>query len=261
MKRLIDRITLASGYLNPIVLASDRRFDVRCIRRVAPSVLVCHEYEFVYCRVPKSANTTMLNLLYESIEGKGIKAWDRNNLTRRYFSSLGGRTLLKANVPLNNYFFFTVVRNPYDRILSAYLDKFSMPEYRGRYPSVYHPKYKVNPAENYNSFLKHLVSSRQFMFSDHHWVPQYLFLLPSLDRIDYVGKVESLTFDYSDIAKRLKLPFLKKIDSSFRGQGVSTTSSTEKRDVFYSEDIFGRENKKIVSELYERDFIDFGYEF
>lgn len=99
------------------------------------------------------------------------------------------------------------------------------------------------------------------MFSDHHWVPQYLFLLPSLDRIDYVGKVESLTFDYSDIAKRLKLPFLKKIDSSFRGQGVSTTSSTEKRDVFYSEDIFGRENKKIVSELYERDFIDFGYEF
>lgn len=99
------------------------------------------EYKFIYCPIPKVANTSFRQLIFklDGIENKFYQKenwiYAQNNLSLFSFNYLDAIKILNVK----NYFKFAFVRNPWSRLVSAYLDKFvktSDPSLKSYYNSV-----------------------------------------------------------------------------------------------------------------------------
>ena len=93
-------------------------------------VLISHKYKYIFIHIPKTCGQTVKASipydLKESCEWFGLK-----NLDTRCFKNYKFRNLyhlsyneikdVYPNINTNDYFIFTFVRNPYDRLYSTYL--------------------------------------------------------------------------------------------------------------------------------------------
>ncbi|MBA2880000.1 hypothetical protein HNR65_000307 [Desulfosalsimonas propionicica] len=251
-------LVAASSILNPVVLGSPRILTIYKTWRTLSSICVSNQHRFVFIRIPKAANTALLFNLYLSTGGKEIDFWDRRKITYEHFSHLGGKTLMKGILPLKYYTFFTVCRNPYTRILSAYLQKFAMSAFIKRFQSV-KPSF-LPSIDGFLSFLTFLENGG--LYSDHHWIPQVDFLWPEKSRIDYLLRSESLDSDMHRLFKTLNLDTPNKyhedIGKKIIKSGSAPTGADKKISSFYVGQS-GRAAAKIVYRLYRKDFEVFGY--
>ncbi|WP_353497684.1 sulfotransferase family 2 domain-containing protein [Vibrio sp. CB1-14] len=146
------------------------------------------------------------------------------------------------------YFKFTVVRNPWDRLYSAYnyLTKFTPYKSDQEFSEKYLSEYKSFEDFILNGLKKKEISSWV------HFRPQSDFLLDSKGNfdIDYVARFENIEDGFLDIAKRLDVdvPKLQKVNSSNRD------SKSYKKH--YSQDTI-----RIVAKHYENDIKLLNYEF
>ena len=88
---------------------------------------------------------------------------------------------------LHRYSFFTVVRNPWTRTLSAFLDKIA----NGppcKYGTV--PGFGINSREGFEAFVSFL--SKGGLHSNHHWKPQEDALLLPPSRFQSICRLENL---------------------------------------------------------------------
>ncbi len=141
---------------------------------------------------------------------------------------------------------FTVVRNPYVRILSAYLDKVGRPD---RDTAVFHPfarRFALQGDEevSFSRFLE-LVSSEDPSFLDDHFAPQYVTTMSEFVPLDFVGRIEEV---------HLAWAFLE-------GYGVTRSEhrphATNARALVSQ--YYGDREVDMVSTFYRRDFELFGY--
>lgn len=208
---------------------------------------VSHKWQYAYIRIPKAANTTMVYALQEHFPdilrtgGKGREIKDQY----RNFSDL---SLLQSLRLSREYFVFTVVRNPYHRALSGYLNKIKLA------PSI-RPKYR-NKIEHYDNgrtsfrgFCRYLAEGGEGQNA--HWIRQTRFLGLS-DKLDYIGHIESLQDDLSEIIRRIggtgkEIPPLSR-------KGPAATGATDKAHSYYDE-----ETRQIVEHVYAEDFRYLGY--
>ena len=155
---------------------------------------VCHRSGFLYNRLPKTANSTVTHLLAQ--QSFGTRAGRAKHRFRRC-SRLSTRELRAV---VQDYLKFVVVRDPYSRTLSAFLDKVQRRRPQARDPMRWFARAGVaQPA--FEDFCRYLDDGG--LLADNHWAPQTEGLVLPLDRFDVVARFETLERDLGAIHARL----------------------------------------------------------
>jgi len=213
-----------------------RRYPFRSdasIRSADDRGMVDMELGFFCNRVPKAANSTVVTNLARLKFGRDIDSPD----AKRMFTTPA--RLSKADVErFPSLFKFTVVRNPYTRTLSAYLDKIERRALR------------AGKESSFRDFLLQAKSQRRFLFSNAHWAPQSSLMLIPVEQFDFIGKVESLSDDLAEITRRIR-PELEQTLSSFK---KNATGAGDKLRQYYDDELIA-----LVQDLYRDDFTTFNY--
>ena len=193
------------------------------------------KHECIFVHVPKCAGVSVSRSLFGSLVGTHV--------------ALKTFQLIYSKDEFARYFKFAFVRNPWDRLVSAYrfLKRGGMTNEDRAWA-----KQHIAPYENFDTFVKAWVTPRN-VNSWQHFKPQHRFLLDPTGRchLDYLGRFENLEDDFEQIAQQLG------IDARIAHLN-RTKSAARKRDYrsYYSE-----ETSQIVATVYRKDIEVFGYEF
>ena len=215
-----------------------------------------------YCPVPKASCSTWKTLLRQSLqlpEAQGQLAlhnrWT-NGLT--YAWSIERFEMMEMLFGTKPYYRFTVCRNPYTRLVSAYRDKIvpsdtPIGEAVRRLKGVYCRAYDVLPSSaepfTFEMFVRALGhDDPQYM--DRHWQPQVLVTRLDLIRYDTIARLEDRATAFPEICRRLGLdPALLGHHNQSHGGGGRDLRS-----------LFTPEMVEIVRRVYAEDFRTFGYD-
>ncbi len=206
--------------------------------------------KFLYNRIPKSANTTLMAALSEGNKDK--ENISELQISKRYKKSHRCPSELKRGEfkEMGNIFKFLFVRNPYRRTLSAYLEKIRIdPEKRKKYlkkaPGLL-KKYGTSPS--FYDFCRYLDEGG--LYRDRHWAPQTSLLVIPPKEFDFTGRVENIEEDFNTVASRVEALKGRKITARL---GVPTGAS-DKLLKYYTHNA-----SDIIYRLYREDFETFGY--
>jgi len=145
----------------------------------------------------------------------------------------------------NRYFKFTFVRNPWDRLYSAYsfLRNGGWDEQDHRWAEQNLPD-----SDDFNDFVLNWMTPEKLYSHIHFW-PQSRFVLDRNGKllVDYIGYFETIHEDFAEIAKRLDT------DAS-----LSHTNASPRMDY---RSVYSSAAVQKVQELYREDIELFGYEF
>lgn len=183
-------------------------------------------------RIPKAANSTIVENLARLSFGEDVPS----KIAKKRFPVPS--ELSRSQVDqIEEMFRFAVVRNPFTRTLSAYLDKV---ERRAR---------TAQRESSFCEFLQGLGNGK--LYSNAHWAPQHSLLLLPFDDFDFFGKVEALEEDLSHIRARILGKQVVEPIKSFR---ANSTGAGKKLKEYYDEDTV-----RMVQELFCKDFELFEY--
>jgi hypothetical protein len=205
------------------------------------------ERKYCYVRIPRAANTAVTATLFyhhhghlpgERFEGK--RAFTRPSAMATFVPS-----------SLEGFFCFTFVRNPYARVLSAYLSK--MVAAAGRSP------YRELGARVRGRHGEGILSFRAFCeylgdagpYGNPHWYPQVDFVdAVGMERLDFIGRVENMARDLAHVIHAI---FGQAAEAPYREE--LPTGAGDRLDEHYDE-----ASRALVREIYREDFERFGYE-
>lgn len=167
------------------------------LRAIDPRSFVSHRWSYVFLRVPKAANSTVLRTLIDRFPEPDLPAGDLEEAKIRatHFRDLGFGDLARVR----RYFAFTVVRNPYTRALSAFLDKF-------REGDKHRAKFGDRVAGydagrlSFRGFCRYLADGGEA--ENGHWMRQTR-LVSIVERLDFVGRIETLETDMARIVEHI----------------------------------------------------------
>jgi hypothetical protein len=139
------------------------------------------------------------------------------------------------------YFTFTIVRNPYDKMVSQY--KYFTESQNAK------PTKKVKEyfkGYTFKKFLKKFYTKPYVGDSTHRII--YMDMLHPVDQIDFIGRFENLQEDFDIICEKIGIP----------QQQLPHNNKTEHKH--YTE-YYDDETREIVAEKYAKDIEYFGYKF
>ncbi len=184
-------------------------------------------------RIPKAANSTIVENLAILSFGHDVPSKEAKKRFRT------PSQLSKQEVKqLDGVFRFAVVRNPYTRTLSAYLDKI---ERRAK---------RKNQESSFKEFLHDL--AEKSLYGNAHWAPQSSLLLLPADHFDFFGKVENLERDLAFIKDRVS--GINANTAPTKHFKANATGAGKKLVQYYDD-----ECKEIVRSLFRKDFELFNY--
>ena len=236
------------------------KYRATCKDRITSSrFLVSNDrHRELYCPMFKVGSTTFTSLMY-----------DEPNTTRVRYLYHNRNTLSKEEVEyrLKNYFKFMVVRHPFDRLLSAYSEKFNTSEVdlANKYANVLHKHFvselKIDSngtaQPSFAQFL-YLVLTEPVTFRDSHWLNYNEYCHPCLIPYDHVVYMETFQDDIDIIldhfvdsnGSRPELPVNFHLRRAHKDRLQDTSAYFKKID------------QKIIDKLlsvYHQDFEVFGY--
>ena len=190
------------------------------------------EYKTIFVHIPKAAGISFNMSLFDNLGGGHIPL-------RNY-------QLVFSKKDFESFYKFTIVRNPWDRLFSAYnfLKKGGLTGNDQEFA-----KKNINPYKDFNAFVIKWVNKKNIN-KGIHFKPQYKFLCDIHDNVltDYIGYFENIENEFQSICEKLNIEKeLIKINSNKR---------TENYKDYYNEN-----TKKIVKEVYKKDIELFGYKF
>ena len=181
--------------------------------------------------IPKTAGTSVTKSIYGTDVDYCHYDWKELKI------------IMKQN--FYKYFSFSIVRNPWDRCLSAY----EFLKLGGDHPKdrIFFKKY-ISCYYNFEDFVKNGIS-KQKIFNGTHFIPHSNFIFSKHDKcmVDYILRFESIESDYKFIKNKLGGSNLLK---------YKINRSTHNYHKFYD-----TEMENIVSNLYERDIRLLKYSF
>lgn len=143
---------------------------------------------------------------------------------------------------------FTFTRNPYSRVLSAYLDKI-VSNKTGRREKM---QVGADKVPTFGEFLRWLDEGG--LHQDMHWAPQTSILLLPLSRFDFIGKLETLDEDFRTVLETIA-PSHSTCSAKVRTRAPHATAAKDRMASYYSKELRG-----IVTRLYSNDFQCLGYD-
>lgn len=249
-------------------------------------LIVNHQYKIIYCAIPKNASSSLM---------KSMISLDATKKTEKIINS--SRDTIRKYVELNyalstysyfeaqkiinsDYFKFTVVRNPWTRLVSTYVNLFVRLHEHGnindlvksavKYIHGEEPKDKQSININFKDFVEYLVAEENRNL-DQHCIPQYLFLGDL--KYNFIARMENLSEDLAYLQGKLgisldlpKLNVTKYSSSPTAEQNnVSEFLPSELRkhvdkspnyQAFYTPELID-----LVRQRYEKDISLFNYSF
>lgn len=201
-------------------------------RRPSPWKPLNHRYRAIFVHVPKNAGQSVEKALFDAkVSHAPLYAYH-----------------FYDRVAFRNYFKFAVVRNPLDRMVSAY--QFLQGGGRNEVDAAWAAQW-LRQHTSFESFC-YALSDKAYqrrVLSWQHFRPQWTFLVDIWGRIrlDFIGRFEQLPDHFRHVADRLgvdaTLPHVNRSErtSDWRAYYTSTTA-------------------KIVKNIYSKDIVLFGYE-
>lgn len=187
----------------------------------------------IFVHIPKCAGVAVCKSLFGNLGG--------GHKTLRYYQ------ILFSPAEFNSYFKFTFVRNPWDRLVSAFffLKKGGMNENNRRWAEANLARY-----QDFDSFVRHGLK-RSEILSFLHFRPQHLFVCLKRNQpgLNFVGRFENLESDFAFICRRLNL------ESKLVEANRNASRERDYRE-YYTE-----ETRQLVGEIYAEDVRTFGYSF
>jgi hypothetical protein len=222
-----------------------------------------HPSRSVYAPVPK-AGCSSIKAYLRRIEGYA-KDLDVERLHNKrlnglsYASSLSRGQMVNALFARNGYFKFTVVRNPFARLVSAYVDLLSDRDGQGPRHVAAHQELlaevrsrrDARPSEltsiTFEDFI-HSLENRRPVDLDRHWQPQSHLTMSALLSYDMVIRLEELDERAPELADRLGTDLVL-------SERLNATRARQVDLVAW----FPTELEQIVLSVYAADFRRFGY--
>ncbi|WP_371038718.1 sulfotransferase family protein [Rhodosalinus sp. FB01] len=205
-------------------------------------VAVCPQTGFLYNRLPKNANSTVTSLLANRIFGPDDTVSPKHRFVRP--SRLSAAQVRAVET---EYFKFVILRDPYTRTLSAFLDKVMKPRTQRRGPWRWFARHGIE-TPSFEDFCKYLDDGG--LHADNHWAPQVDGLVLPLDRFDMVARLEALQADLDTIHRRLFGAPLGELQR----KGPKSSGAEGEIARHYTPHA-----AEIVSRLFARDFSELGY--
>ncbi|WP_047549142.1 sulfotransferase [Methylotenera sp. G11] len=207
--------------------------------------------KYCYFRIPKCANSTISKTLAHY--DPSIVYDDNNDIdgkvAKSKFANIGATHVLSKTSLRKKYSLFTFVRNPYTRVLSAYLDKID-----GFKKAFFETRSSVRQFSEsgnvtFEAFVTYLENGG--LFHDPHWAPQTYLLPLAPSEIPFIGKVENIDKDLSALVNHL---FGEGAYKDPKNREDSRKKSSEIASDYYTDDLKNR-----VYKLYKVDFDAFSY--
>lgn len=229
-------------------------------------ILVDHNHKLLYCYVPKVACTNWKRVLMVLTGDSDTKHPVQISASVAHMDNstlkLSQLTQAEADSCLRDYTLFLVVRHPFERLLSAYRNKFldSTPTnkyFKYRYGKYIIQKYRKNPAPEdlesganvtFREFIRYLI--KEGVLSNEHWAPVYELCLPCTLNYTFVSHYETILDDAATILNMVNAPSV-----SFP---VTRSKRTKDNLRFYFQQLSIYEIEALYR-LYEADFKLFGY--
>jgi len=196
-------------------------------------MVVCDNKRCIFIHIPKTAGTSVEQFLIDKgrneISFRGVN----NNRSMHHYSSLK----LQKIIPLkfNQYYKFSIVRNPYDRLLSEY--------YWTPVPNLGYKYGKTKADFLYN--ITHIIKNKKYnenIYYD-HFIPQYRFVYHYKKLlVDQIFKFEDLEWVVGYLKKKLNI----NMDFPLLNKSIKKDGWTENQ-------------KRKIYNLYKDDFRIFNY--
>lgn len=179
--------------------------------------------KYIFVHIPKNGGSSLERML---------------NLGGGIFSIKDFSTVIN----IDDYYKFTIVRNPFDKMVSAFTYLRSGKE------RVDRPYFNiVKDYKDVNDFLKNYLSVDDNLFKIAHFTPQNLWLkINGVNKMDYVGRLEN----YNDSVKTI-------FDNI--NVNLNNVIHTNKSNRGGYKEYFNDESIEIMNKLYKDDLKEFGY--
>lgn len=238
------------------------------------SFQVSDKHQFLYCITPKIASTNWKKVILV-LDGyfkhtNDIRPSLAHNFSTGYFRKLSDYTPDEINLRLATYYKFMFSRHPYERLISAFRNKFIdarntifrlifgryiIRKYRDEINATIDEKSRHDGEVSFEEFVKYIVDSpiEDPDFWNEHWERIDILCLPCLIQYDFIGRFESLDEDADyllrtlDVADKVVFPRKK----SFTNSSLLQKSYFEK---------LPKGLKQRLYNLYKNDFYMFGYD-
>nr|SVE94461.1 EOG090X0C3N [Simocephalus serrulatus] len=241
-------------------------------RELLDHIIVDEEHRLLYCYVPKVACTNWKRLLMV-LMGKAnttnplsIVADDSHRM--HVFRRLNNYTGEEIRYRLDHFMKFMFIRHPFERLLSAFRNKFSQnfsssDYFRSRYGRHIIKQYRANASEEslvrghdvtFREFVQYIIDPRtvaRVAFNE-HWRPMVDLCLPCTIQYNVIGKYETLMDDAWLVLEKAQLSRLVSFPRSDRPS--NTNSLIEE----YTSQL-SREELLHLYHVYEMDFRLFDY--
>ena len=237
-------------YYGPLRCARPFRLE-RCLDKPNPPLptpVVCEHRQLILYPVSKAASSTLIRLFLE-LEGYPEPSSRQEMFQLAKKHRVPRLTLDSQQSKYSGYFRFTFVRNPWDRLVSCYLNKVV-----AQRPNVFE-KFSIYPEIRFNRmsfadfvrFVHHVPDD----LCDWHFRPQSAFFDDK--RVDFIGQVERFTDDLAQVIERAKL------DTHLLKYGHKYANKSRHRKPYT--DYYTAETRRLVAEKYKDDIQRFGYRF
>ncbi|MCY3770096.1 MAG: sulfotransferase family protein [Gammaproteobacteria bacterium] len=219
------------------------------------TVNISLRYRYIYVENAKAACSTIKLILQRmELDDPDYRADHLVDMHTRVFSPL----IRPAQVGRFSEFIrrkgvvcFCFVRNPYARVLSAYLDKIvnNMPAKKEILALLDGDRENLQRDVSFGEFVD-AISRQSVSEMNPHWRVQYYQTFQEQIRYDFIGRCENLEEDLRSI--------LEKINPQYEKYwGRESRHATHARSLLHK--FYGKETESMVYNLYKQDFEAFGY--
>ena len=243
--------------------------QMTAIRRMYTTIYN-NEKKVIYCAVPKAAcsNWKRIFMVFERLIEKPTDV--AANSVHGWFYKLLYKTDEK-NVTkiLNSYYSFVFVREPYERLISAYRDKFTdkrTKDYLRQYKANILREHRKNLTEE--QYLSGMgVTFKEFILSviktykekgvtslNEHWRPVTSICYPCHVHYDFIGHQETLNEDFIKIMKTINVKDTKLFPEANTKYEIKSKTLIPEYYAQFSEDTLSK-----LYKIYEDDYEAFGY--
>ncbi|XP_018426420.1 PREDICTED: carbohydrate sulfotransferase 14 [Nanorana parkeri] len=181
-------------------------------RTLLKHIIVNDRYKFLYCYVPKVACSNwkrVIKVLDGHLENVDVKLKMDHLSDLTFLSDL---SVEEIRYRLQYYYKFLFVREPMERLLSAYRNKFGeIKEYQQKYGMEIVKRYRENPGVSqgedvtFSEFFRYLLDEDVEKMNE-HWMPIYNLCQPCAVTYDFIGSYERLREDANTVLENVNAP-------------------------------------------------------
>lgn len=223
------------------------------------AIHISRQHSYIYIQVPKAACSTIKANLYQ-IEAQSLNFPLKE---QRYIHDKRSSLLLSASdigyeklfdlLEDSKIFKFCLVRNPYTRVLSAFLNKILLYS-RTRKKCLTELEDRETESLSFIQFLRQ-IRGQSSLEMNLHWRPQTDLLFWSHIDYQFVGHLENFKGDFEEVIQKIFSQAATAIPTiPIQKRAPHATHASSQLSKFYTPEAID-----LVREIYREDFLNFNY--